>query len=237
MKLPRSLALAALAAASCRALPRAIPEHEATTPVPNSSMAERTADLARLAAGSDAKVIFLGDSITQGWEDGGHEAWHENFTHRGALNLGVSGDRTEHVLWRFRQGHYDGLHPRLVVMMIGTNNTGHRMDAPTKVADGIESILREIDSRWSSPHVLLLAIFPRGERAGDSMRLNNAAVNDLIRPLVDGSRVEWLDIGPMFLSADGSARKELLPDLLHLSPQGYALWAKAILPVVEMWCR
>lgn len=175
----------------------------------------------------DAKLLFIGDSITQGWEDEGSDIWEEYFAGYGAFNLGYSGDRTENVLWRIENGELDGLDPTVTVLMIGTNNTGHRQDQPECVAKGISVILDEIGERLPDTQILLLAIFPRGETSGDSNRMINRDINDRIRQM-DSRQVHFLDINDRFVDDEGDLLMDLMPDGLHPNENGYSVWAEAI---------
>lgn len=184
----------------------------------------------------DAQILFIGDSITQGWEGEGKAAWESSFAKHGAINLGIGGDRTEHVLWRLRNGNLEGLAkpaagqaPKVAVVMIGTNNSGNT--EPVDTATGIALIVRELRAQLPETKVLLLAIFPREEKPGQ-LRAKNAKVNDLIKPLGDGKHVFFLDIGASLTEADGTLDKKIMPDFLHLSPEGYARWAQAIEPTL-----
>ncbi|MEY3232066.1 MAG: hypothetical protein RL689_2155 [Planctomycetota bacterium] len=184
----------------------------------------------------DAKLLFIGDSITQGWEGEGKAAWESTFAKHGAINLGIGGDRTEHVLWRLRSGNLEGLAkpaageaPKVAVVMIGTNNSGNT--EPVDTATGIALIVRELRAQLPETKILLLAIFPREEKPGQ-LRAKNAKVNDLIKPLGDGKHVFFLDIGASLTEADGTLDKKIMPDFLHLSPEGYARWATAIEPTL-----
>jgi len=84
------------------------------------------------------ELMFLGDSITHAWEVEGSEHWQQHFAHRKAFNLGFAGDRTEHLLWRIQNGEINNLSPKWVVLLIGTNNAGHRHDSPQEIAAGIK---------------------------------------------------------------------------------------------------
>jgi lysophospholipase L1-like esterase len=178
----------------------------------------------------EAKLVFLGDSITQGWEGNGKEVWKAEWEKYKAANFGIGGDRTEHVLWRMDNGNFDGLKPKLVVVMIGTNNTGHRKGAEpaADTAAGVKAILDKLAAKCPDAKVLVLGIFPRGAMADDKLRVHNAAINEHIAKMADGQKVHYMDIAKSFLQPDGSLPKEIMPDLLHLSPKGYQLWADAI---------
>jgi beta-glucosidase len=184
----------------------------------------------------DPDVIFLGDSITQGWEGNGKAAWQKHFEPLKAANLGISGDRTEHVLWRITTGkELEGISPKVAVVMIGTNNAGSNSAA--EIAEGIAAIVRELRRQKPSIHVLLLGVFPRSAKPTDKVRDKLKEVNERIAKLDDGKHVHYLDIGPKFLEPDGSLSKEIMPDYLHLSPKGYAIWAEAVAPEVQKLLR
>lgn len=185
----------------------------------------------------DPELVFLGDSITQGWETEGAAAFEETFGHWRTLNLGFSGDRTENVLWRLAHGEVEGIDPKLVVLMIGTNNTGHRMDPPHEVAAGVTSIVRDLRRRLPDTQVLLLAIFPRGETANDEMRINNRQVNQRIRSLADGSQVFYANVNRVFMDERGRLHQAIMPDLLHPNAQGYERLAEALQPMVRSLMR
>jgi beta-glucosidase len=232
------VSMVALAAACSSAAPveKAVETRLALLPVENTDMHQRNVDLAKRAkASGDAQLVFLGDSITQGWEDGGTSVWKGEFAAYSPLNLGVSGDRTEHVLWRLGTGAYDQLHPKVMVIMIGTNNTGHRMDPPADTAAGVKEILAQLKRRFPKTRLVLLAIFPRGEKADDPMRKNNDAVNALIAPIARGIGADWMDLSRAFVDAKGVLSKDLMPDFLHPNTRGYEIWANAIRDSLKHW--
>lgn len=207
--------------------------NSATTPASRNDepwWRERQAAVSERAKGGGVDLAFIGDSITQGWEQAGQEVWAEFYESRNPINLGFSGDRTEHVIWRLMNGNLSNIQPKVAVVMIGTNNTGAFIQDPREVAEGIERILDILAERTPATKILLLGIFPRSEGTLDDLRLNNVAINQLIRRLADGERIHYMDIGHVFLQPDGVLPKELMPDLLHLAPEGYRLWAEAIEP-------
>lgn len=208
-----------------------------TTPAPRDAGWQKRVerDVAKVKQGG-WELVFMGDSITHGWEGGGKKIWDESFGAYKALNLGYGGDRTEHVLWRLDHGEMDGYTPKLLVLMIGTNNTGHRplaQEKPEDTAAGIKAILDKIGEKSPTTQVLLLGIFPRAARTTDEPRVRNDKVNELIKGCADGKRVLFLDFNKEMLEADGTLTKEMMPDLLHPKEKGYAIWAKAVLPVVQ----
>lgn len=190
-----------------------------------------------LAQKGGFEVMFIGDSITHGIDDGKDGGVFKKMLEPAAIgNFGYSADRTEHVLWRLDHGELDGkIDPKVIMLMIGTNNTGHRMDPPAEIAAGVEAIIGRLTQRFPKAKVLLIDIFPRGAAANDPMRLNNDATNALIAKL-DGSaggRVKFFPIGDKFLDATGKIPKNLMPDQLHPNAAGYKVWAEAVVPEIN----
>ncbi|NVK55741.1 MAG: hypothetical protein HWE26_09010 [Alteromonadaceae bacterium] len=181
----------------------------------------------------EPELLLIGDSITHGWEDAGKAVWQANFGHIPTLNLGFSGDRTENVLWRFEHGELEGIAPKLSVIMIGTNNTGHRMDTPASIRDGVAKIIEELKQRVPETEVLLLAIFPRGKDNSDYARINNKHTNALLKALAYEQEVMFANINQGFLNEDGTLSEEIMPDLLHPNETGYNIWAKALSPYIS----
>ena len=216
------------------------PQSLALTPVPHPGKEKQHQSFNEISKEGKAEVVFLGDSITAGWAGRGKEAWETYFEPLGAVNFGIGGDRTEHILWRLDNGNYDGLKPKLTVLMIGTNNTGHEGRAMKEhggavytssaedTAKGIAAILKRFEEKQPEMKVLLLAIFPRGADQSDAKRKKNEAINEIISGFADNERVFFLNINESFLEEDGTLSKEIMPDLLHLSNAGYEIWAKAI---------
>ena len=185
------------------------------------------------AKNTEWDIIFLGDSITHSWETAGKKTWNKYYRKRKALNLGFSGDRTEHVLWRLDNGEFEEVQPKVVVLMIGTNNTGHRKDPPKAIAAGVEKIIERIKVKSPDSKILLLAIFPRSAKASDPQRINNQKASTLISKLAKDDNVTYLDINERFLLADGTLSQEIMPDLLHPKQKGYAIWAEALEPTLQ----
>lgn len=201
---------------------------KATTPEFHDGTKERHERFNTISKEGKAKLVFVGDSITEGWEGGGREVWDKFYGKRNAANFGVSGDRTEHVLWRLDHGNFDGLSPDLVVIMIGTNNTGHRQDKAEDTAEGIKLIIERIQAKCPKAKILLLAVFPRGEQPTDPLRKLNEGINAIIKDYADNKRVFYKDIASAFLGEGGKLTKDIMPDFLHLTPEGYKRWADAI---------
>jgi beta-glucosidase len=186
-----------------------------------------------LAAGTPPEIVFIGDSITQGWENDGRQVWTQHYATHHALALGFGGDRTENVLWRLQHGEIDGISPKVAVLMIGTNNTGSRGENPDITAAGIKRLLDDIHQRLPKTKVLLLAIFPRAEKPDDYLRGINERVNKIIAGFADGRTVHFLDIRDALLNTDGTLGKDVMPDLLHPNEKGYAIWQRAMEPTLQ----
>ncbi|MFT2097980.1 platelet-activating factor acetylhydrolase IB subunit [Marinomonas sp. 2405UD66-6] len=184
---------------------------------------------------SRVDLVFLGDSITQAWEKEGAEVWDEYYAPRHALNLGFNGDRTENILWRLEHGEVDGLQPKLLVLLIGTNNTGHRQDSPEDTVEGIKQILSVLSKKLPETKILLLAIFPRSAKPTQTLRVLNDAINQKIQHFSDNQRVFFLDINHHFLDEKGCLTSNVMNDFLHPNASQYRVWAEAIEPYLSKW--
>jgi lysophospholipase L1-like esterase len=184
------------------------------------------------------QILFIGDSITHFFGGvqfdsnamRGQQTWGEFYAPRNAGNLGFGWDKTENVLWRLQHGAIDGIAPKLVVIMIGTNNTG--TCSASDIAIGIRSIALELNQRLPQSKILLLGIFPRGEKP-NPQREKIAEVNGIIAKLNGTHNVTYLDIGTKFLTPEGLITKDIMPDFLHPNEKGYRIWAEAIEPTVK----
>lgn len=188
---------------------------------------------ARLKQGN-VDLIFIGDSITQRWEQDGKDVWRRYYGHRNAVNLGIDGDRTQQVLWRLDHGNIDGISPRLAVLLIGTNNI---LEAtPETIAEAVKAIIAKLRTKLPQTKLLVLGILPRAATHGDSLEDVRRAIvetNRRISALADGEMTVFCDIGPKFQERDGTLRKEAFTsDMVHLAPAGYRIWAEAIEPIV-----
>lgn len=205
--------------------------HSANKPAPRSD--QRWQDRQKLInervaeAGHESKVIFIGDSITQGWEGSGKAVWERYYKHRNALNLGIGGDRTQHVLWRLENGNLKGIKPKAAVVMIGTNNSNSEDNSPLQIVEGVTAIVQKLRSQLPEMKILLVAIFPRGENFS-VQRGKLAMINQALRKAADNRDIFWIDFGHRFLNSDGTIPADLMPDYLHLSEEGYRIWAQAI---------
>jgi len=190
-----------------------------------------------LRRGKEGKigVLFLGDSITEGWGGTrGREIWAEYYGKLDPANFGISGDKTQHVLWRIDNGELDGISPKVVVLMIGTNNIGYSAE---DILAADTKIVQEIHQKLPDTKLLLLGIFPRGADPNDpkvaDMREKIKSVNQGLAKLDDGDKTRYLDIADKFLDADGKLSKDIMPDALHPNAKGYLIWAKAMQPLLD----
>ncbi len=189
--------------------------------------------LADLKKQGKVDLLMIGDSITHGWEGRGKATWEQYYKKRNAFNIGFSGDRTENVLWRMDHGAIDGISPKLAVLMIGTNNTGHRFDPALATANGIQAIVNKLKKKLPKTKVLILGIFPREAKADGKQRQRNAEINKIISTYADGKMVHYLNINKHFLDDNGVLTREVMPDLLHPHEKGYDIWAKAMEPTIK----
>ncbi|SDR92651.1 GDSL-type esterase/lipase family protein [Opitutus sp. GAS368] len=190
-------------------------------------------------------VLFLGDSITEGWGKAPH-IWEHYFGKYQPANFGIGGDQTQHVIWRIENGELDGISPKVVVLMIGTNNSASHTGE--QIADAVKKIIDLTRTKIPGVKVLLLAILPRDARRNTDGLITEAAIedagkrvaandraNDLLAKLGDGVNVRFLNTNAIFLGRDGKIPWTIMPDQLHPTAAGYQLWAEAIeKPLAEM---
>ncbi|MDQ1257825.1 MAG: GDSL-like Lipase/Acylhydrolase [Candidatus Hydrogenedentes bacterium] len=223
----------ALAFSLCLAF-MAIPVFAASTVEPANKMGEEwwakrhNAIVERVKQGN-VDLILLGDSINHGWDTPGKEVFDKYYGHRNAVNMGFSGDRTEHVLWRLDNGEVDGISPKAVSVMIGTNNS--KDNTAEEIGAGIVAVVNKLREKLPNTKVLILAIFPREEKPGET-RDKLAKASEIASKIADGNMIHYLDIGKVFLTEDGTLPKDIMPDALHPNPHGYALWAAAVEPKI-----
>jgi lysophospholipase L1-like esterase len=208
------------------------PDKKNTAVIPSVKDENRHKGFLEIAKKGNIHVVFLGDSITDGWRGSGKDVWKDEMEPLKAANFGIGGDRTQHVLWRIENGELEGYKPKAAVLMIGTNNLSANTDE--EIADGVKAIVEAIHKQQPKTKVLLLGIFPRGEKPTDKNRDRIKNINKIIAKLDDdGKTVKYLDIGDKFLEKDGTLSKEIMPDFLHLSKKGYEIEANAIKPTLS----
>ena len=212
----------------------------AIVPVPRTgSITNRQALVLQRAkdAPGDYDLEFIGDSITQGWEGGGKNVWKEYYGNRKAINFGVSGDSTQHVLWRFENGQLDGIKAKVAIVMIGTNNSNKNKDGTDSYTDndileGVTAIVQQIRTRQPDTKVLLLGIFPRA-KTFSPQRGRLLEINQVLAKLADGQHIFYLDFGSQYVENDGTISKSIMPDALHPNEAGYKIWAAAMEPKLK----
>jgi lysophospholipase L1-like esterase len=188
--------------------------------------------------GADPDVVLIGDSITHFWggdppgPNHGPTAWKAAFSDHRVLNLGFGWDRTQNVLWRLDHGEFDGLHPRWVVLMIGTNNltgTSHaRENSPSEIVDGIAAICAHLTTLSPQSHIIHMAVLPRGRKADDHYRPKIAEINRLLSAYASAEKHSFIDIGPRLLDGDGTIPPDIMADACHPTDKGYGVWAAAL---------
>jgi len=219
--------------------------NSAVTPEPRDSefWKNRFEEINQRAYQDNVDLLFVGDSITHFLEGTiypvggephpatGQAVWNEYYSHRKAANIGIGEDRTENLLWRLDQGNVDGISPKLIVLLTGTNNW--RSNTAIEISDGIVAVVDSLLTKLPQSKLLLMGIFPREERPNEIRELMSEA-NALTATRVAGNnRVTYLDISEEFLTDDGLLPADLMPDFLHPSPEGYRIWAEAIEPIIS----
>jgi beta-glucosidase len=219
---------------SAKQLPEvALNAHQAVTPVPQNAQwwRERLAAINQRIHESQVNMIFVGDSITQMWENA-PEIWNEFYGRRSAVNMGFSGDTTQNVLWRLQHGQIEGIAPKLAVVMIGTNNSNGNEYTASQISDGIVAICQLLRKKLPETKILLLAIFPRGATPS-AQREKNTEASRLASRYADGRMIHYMDINSVFLERDKTLPKPVMGDYLHPAPEGYRRWARAIEPKIN----
>jgi beta-glucosidase len=224
--LPFLLALMALAVTQT-----GFAENSAIVPVArtNASWIQRHELMNRQAQKGHIDLIYVGDSIVEHFNKQGKEVWEHYYADRNGLNLGISGDRTEHVLWRLDHGNIDGITPKLAIVMIGQNNGGH--NTAEEIAEGVTAVIQRLRTKLPETRILLLGIFQRREKPTPE-RAVLARANEIISKLADGKTVFYMDINHIYVQPDGSIPKSLMYDFEHPTPLGHKVWAEAIEPKV-----
>lgn len=190
----------------------------------------------------DVDLLWVGDSITHFWETNGKEVWEKYYGGRKAMNFAISGDRTGHVLWRMANSPMDKISPKMTVVMIGTNNIGHKKpnsdemhSSPAETVEGIQMIVSQLKEKYPDTKILLLEVFPRDQRPDGKYRQAVNEINAGLEATYAGGKVDNVQlysINDLLLAKDGELTKEIMPDSLHPSAAGYEIWAKAIEPMI-----
>lgn len=206
----------------------------------------RHAEVLRIKDSINPEIVMIGNSIThffggyplvrsadgQPRKPNGPEAWAALFGSRRVLNLGFGWDRTQNVLWRLDNGELDGLHPRTVVLLIGTNNTSQtnnaRANTPAEIVEGIAAICGRIRSKVPQAKIVLMAVLPREQQPDHPRRAVINETNRLLTAFAAKENIRLLDIGPKLLTPEGVLLKEIAGDFVHPTEKGYRIWAEAL---------
>lgn len=208
-------------------VPGAVMANTATTPVAKESprwLARHEAINEEVRKGP-ANLLWIGDSIVENWYDQGKPTWDKYYAHRGAANLGIGGDRTEHLLWRLDHGNIDGVSPKLAIVMMGQNNGS--TNTAEEIAEGVTAIVTKLHEKLPETRILLLGIFYRGEHPNEEQK-RLAQANEIFSRLADDKSVFYMNINQIFLNPDGTIPAALMPDFEHPSAEGHRIWAEAI---------
>jgi lysophospholipase L1-like esterase len=211
------------------------PVNSAIVPVPRNDWAVNRQNLVLKRAKENpgpCDIAFIGDSITEGWEGAGKNVWKKYYGNRKCLDLGVGGDRTQHVLWRFENGQLDEIKPKVAVLMIGTNNSNGRDNSELEILEGVRAIVKQLRERLPDTKIILLGIFPRG-KTFSPQRGKILQVNQCLEKLDDSKNIFYIDIGSKLIEPDGSISPEMMKDALHPGEKGYEIWAEAIEPKLK----
>ncbi|MGV8835430.1 GDSL-type esterase/lipase family protein [Cellvibrio sp.] len=175
-------------------------------------------------------VLFVGDSITAGWD---WSIWEKNFKPLKAANFGIGGDNTGNVLWRLQHGAIGNIHPKLIVLLIGVNNIGGMQESPEQAAAGVTNVVEQLQLAWPNSKILLNAVFPFDQAPGSNNRRKVKKLNQIISKLGDNKIIFFKDYGPLLLQKDGSISPDIMADFLHPTPKGYQVWADAMTPDIN----
>jgi len=195
------------------------------------------AQLVDKAKAGGIDVYFIGDSITRRWGATDYPEllahWTKNFFGWNAANFGWGADRTEHILWRLEHGELDGVNPKVIVVLAGTNNVGAEPGGPAKVADitrGIEAIVAACRRKAPSAAIVLTAIFPRNDNTAVMPEIDQ--INRNLAKLADGRSVRYLDVNGQLADESGRLRDGMMHDGLHPTVRGYQVWADGLKPIL-----
>ena len=215
-----------------------VPAHRNGDPV----WVEKHAELRALAEQGGIDLYFVGDSITRRWAATHRESWDRNFGGWRTGNFGAGGDRTQNVLYRLENGELDGVNPKVVVMLIGTNNVGFQSPPPgtedalvADTAKGVAACLRAVRTRAPGAKVLLTGITPRNTDGSTALMPIINRINEQIATLADGRMVRFLHINDKLTDPSGKLIEGVTEDGLHLSNKGYQVWADAMRPILVEW--
>lgn len=183
----------------------------------------------------DVDLLWVGDSITHFWETTGKDVFQKYYGKRKTMNFAISGDRTGHVIWRIQHSPMNKIKPKMAVVMIGTNNIGHESSSPAQTVEGIQKIVDMLREQYPEMNILLLEVFPRGEKSDDPLRQGVNEINAGLEEIYQKNKVKKVklySINDLFLDENGNLPAQMMPDYLHPSANGYEIWARAIEPFI-----
>jgi lysophospholipase L1-like esterase len=219
--------------------------HLAVTPASRGSQwwQNRHKSILDRVAKGNVDLVFIGDSITQGWYGYGKTVWPKYYANRNAVNMGFSGDKTQNILWRIENGQLDGINPKLIVLLAGVNNSNLQENTSEEIADGVILICKRIREKLPRTKILIMAIFPvnqaptRHSKDTKAIGYNpqwakNNKANEIISTIADGKTVFYMNINQKLLDENGQWSRQIAPDFVHPSKLGYEIWAQQIEPLV-----
>jgi lysophospholipase L1-like esterase len=235
-----------------------IPVNTAIIPVPkleedSYNWRDRHAQVLAIKDSINPEILLIGDSITHFWgglpqlkytngqlrQPNGPTSWNSLFGPYRVLNLGFGWDRTQNVLWRLDHSEIDGLHPRVVVINIGTNNTSEtanaRMNTSPEIVDGIAAICARVRAKMPKAKIILMAVFPREENPNNPRRALISQINRQLKVYANDVHITFVNIGPEMLNADGAFLPGIMLDFTHPTDKGYQVWANAIRPYLKKY--
>jgi lysophospholipase L1-like esterase len=184
-------------------------------------------------------IYFEGDSITRRWGATDYPEflahWKQSFFGWNAANFGWGADTIQNILWRLNNGELDGVHPKVIVLLAGTNNVGNMVNPGgevEKVADitkGMEAVIRIMREKAPEATIIVMGIFPRNDNMAVLPTISR--INDNLAKLADGKRVRCLNINDKLADADGRLFDGMMKDKLHPAIQGYQVWADSLKPI------
>ena len=239
-----------------KSLDSEIPANTAIVPVSklekdSYNWLDRHIEVLHIKDSINPEIVLIGNSITHFWggepalkySDGrprkpnGPNAWASAFGNHRVLNLGFGWDRTQNVLWRLDHGELDGIHPRKVVILIGTNNTSQtqnaRMNTPAEIVEGIQAICGRVRSKVPGARIILMAILPREQSPTNPRRIMINEINRQLKVFAQKQKITLVDIGPKMLAPDGTLPKEIAGDFCHPTEKGYQIWADGIRSLID----
>jgi lysophospholipase L1-like esterase len=191
---------------------------------------EQFAEDQRIARSGNMDIIWLGDSITAGWN---MVAWEQELAPLHSANFGIGGDHTGNLLWRIQQLDTQRLQPKLIVLQIGVNNFGQLQESPDQVYQGVLAVVNTLKKRWPTTKILLNGVFPFEQSAGSPRRHDVRVLNNKLQDVCDEQRVYFRDYGHLLLNTNGTISSAIMADYLHPTAQGYRIWKDAMMPDIR----